>query len=315
MNFIDAHDFSVDLVLRVLGVAASTYYGWRARRANPSSRAREDAELLGLIDEIRGQSEFAGTYGSPRVWLELRKRGVKVGRKRVERIMRVNGRQGAYLPKGWKRGSTRQNPKHTAAPDLLDRDFSATAPNQKWVADLTRIPTLEGVLWLASVRDVFSNKVVGWDSSSRATTELVCSALDYAIFSRDVRDGQLIHHSDKGCQGGFNWSSQHLVITEVLGGSSTASSRSSDPPETSVAGSSEIPTSYRGGFLGADRQGPACRRSRGCCRRGAGGRGALVPQRWRHVTVRPEVPALGPLPGLRREGGDRTAQGTGQRCT
>ncbi|UGT90128.1 IS3 family transposase [Mycobacterium ostraviense] len=200
MNFIDAHDFSVDLVLRVLGVAASTYYGWRARRAQPSLRARRDAELLVLIDEIRGQSEFAATYGSPRVWLELRKRGVRVGRKRVERIMRANGRQGAFLPKGWKHGSTRQNPKHTAAPDLLDRDFSATAPNQKWVADLTRIPTLEGVLWLASVRDTFSNKVVGWDSSSRATTELVCCALDYAIFSRDVRDGQLIHHSDKGCQ-------------------------------------------------------------------------------------------------------------------
>ncbi|HUJ82954.1 MAG TPA: IS3 family transposase [Candidatus Acidoferrales bacterium] len=200
MNFVDAHDFSVDLVLRVLGIPASTYYGWRKARREPSRRAREDAELLGLIDEIRGEHEFAGTYGSPRVWLELRKRGVKVGRKRVERIMRQNGRKGAYLRRGWKHGSTRQNPKHTAAPDLLGRDFTATAPNQKWVADLTRILTVEGVLWLASVRDAFSNKVVGWDSGPRATTELVVSALDYAIWSRDVRDGQLIHHSDKGCQ-------------------------------------------------------------------------------------------------------------------
>ena len=97
-----------------------------------------------LIDEIRGEHEFAATYGSPRVWLELRRRGVQVGRKRVERIMRVNGRQGAYLRKGWKHGSTRQNPRHTAAPDLLGRDFTATAPNQKWVADLTRILTGEG---------------------------------------------------------------------------------------------------------------------------------------------------------------------------
>jgi putative transposase len=200
MNFIEAHDFSVDLVLRVLGIAASTYYGWRARRANPSRRCREDAGLLVLIDEIRGESEFAGTYGSPRVWLELRNRGVRVGRKRVERIMRANGRRGAFLPKGWKHGSTKQNPKHTAAPDLLDRDFTAVAPNQKWVADLTRIPTDEGVLWPASVRDAFSNQVVGWDSGVRATTELVCSALDYAIFSRDVRDGQLIHHSDRASQ-------------------------------------------------------------------------------------------------------------------
>ena len=72
MSFVDAHDFSVDLVLRVLGIAASTYYGWRARRANPGARARRDAELLGMIDAIRGEHEFAATYGSPRVWLELR---------------------------------------------------------------------------------------------------------------------------------------------------------------------------------------------------------------------------------------------------
>ncbi len=196
MNFVDAHDFSVGLVLRVLGIAASTYYGWRKARQQPSRRTREDAGLLTLIDEIRGSHEFAATYGSPRVWLELRRRGVWVSRKRVERIMRVNGRRGAYLRKGWKHGSTRQNPKHTAAPDLLDRDFTATAPNRKWVADLTRILTGEGVLWLASVRDAFSNKVVGWRSGPRADTDLVISALDYAIFSRDICDGQLVHHSD-----------------------------------------------------------------------------------------------------------------------
>jgi putative transposase len=113
---------------------------------------------------------------------------------------RVNGRRGAYLRTGGKHGSTRQNPKHTAAPDLLDRDFTATAPNRKWVADLTRILSGEGVLWLASVRDAFSDKVVGWRSGPRADTDLVISALDYAIFSRDIRDGQLFHHSDKGCQ-------------------------------------------------------------------------------------------------------------------
>ena len=200
MNFIDAHDFSVGLVLRVLRIPASTYYGWRKTREQPSQRAMEDAALLGLIDEIRGEHEFAATYGSPRGWLELRNRGVKVGRKRVARIMRATGRTGAFLRKGWKHASTRQNPKHTAAPDLLSRDFTAIAPNQKWVADLTRILTSEGILWLASVRDAFSNKVVGWDSGPRATTELVGCALDYAILSRDVRDGQLIHHSDKGCQ-------------------------------------------------------------------------------------------------------------------
>ena len=200
MNFVDAHDFSVGLVLRVLGIAASTYYGWRARRTNPSRRARQDDELLEKIDEIRGEHEFAASYGSPRVWLALRRRGVQVSRKRVERIMRDNGRQGASLRWRWKHGSSRQDPGHSPAPDLLSRDFTATAPNTKWVADLTRLLTDEGVLWLASVRDAFSNKVIGWDSGPRASTELVISALDYAIWSRDVRGGQLIHHSDKGCQ-------------------------------------------------------------------------------------------------------------------
>ena len=178
---IDAHDFPVGLVLRVLDIASSTYYDWRARATLPARRRREDAELLGLIDEVRASHEFAGTYGSPRVWLELRRRGVRVSRKRVERIMRENDRRGVYLRKGWKGGSTKQNPRHIAVPDLLDRDFTATAPNRKWVAVLTRIPTGEGVLWLASVRDAFSNKVVGWRTGPRADTDLVLSAFDYAL--------------------------------------------------------------------------------------------------------------------------------------
>jgi putative transposase len=200
MSFIDAHEFSVDLVLRVLGIPPSTYYDWRVRQASPSRRALEDARLLEMIVKIRCSHEFAATYGSPRVWLELRRQGVRVGRKRVERIMCEHGLQGAFLRKGWKGGSTKQNPRHTAAPDLVDRDFTATEPNRLWVADLTRIMTGEGVLWLASIRDAFSNKVVGWDTAARADTELVLSALSYALRSRSVQDGQLIHHSDKGCQ-------------------------------------------------------------------------------------------------------------------
>lgn len=116
MSFVDAHDFPVGLVLRVLHIASSTYYEWRARAAEPALRRREDARLLALIDEIRGEHEFAGTYGSPRVWLELPRRGLRVGRKRVERIMREGERRGAYLRKGWKGGSTKQNPRHTAGP-------------------------------------------------------------------------------------------------------------------------------------------------------------------------------------------------------
>ena len=120
MSFVDAHDFSVDLVLRVLGIPASTYYDWRARRTAPSLRRREDEELLRLIDAIRGEHEFAATYGSPRVWLELRRRGVRVGRKRVERIMRVHGRQSRWW--AWAR--------RTAARSRRVRRFRIADPPQ-----------------------------------------------------------------------------------------------------------------------------------------------------------------------------------------
>ena len=126
MSFVDANDFSVDLVLRVLGIAASTYYGWRARRTNPRPACPCRAELLGMIDPIRGEREFAAKYGSPRVWLELRRRGVRVSLIASREIMRVNGRGGAYLRKGLEGRLHPANPRHTAAPDLLGRDFTAT---------------------------------------------------------------------------------------------------------------------------------------------------------------------------------------------
>jgi putative transposase len=200
MSFIDTHDFPAGLVLRVLGIPESSYYDWRARRVTPSRRELDDAALLEQIIKVRSVNEFAATYGSPRVWLELRRQGVRVGRKRVERIMREHGLAGAHLRRGWRHGSTRQNPAHTAAPDLVDRDFRAPAPNRLWVADLTRLVTGEGVLWLASVRDAFANRIVGWATDPRAMTALVLTALNHALRSRDVRAGQLIHHSDKGAQ-------------------------------------------------------------------------------------------------------------------
>jgi putative transposase len=113
--------------------------------------------------------------------------------------MREHGLQGAHLRRGWK-GGTRQHPERRGAPDLLERDFRAEAPNRTWVADLTRLVTGEGVLWLASVRDAFANHVVGWATDPRATTALVLRALDHALASRQVHTGQLIFHSDKGAQ-------------------------------------------------------------------------------------------------------------------
>ncbi|CCH32976.1 IS3 family transposase [Actinosynnema sp. NPDC047251] len=188
--------FGVEPVLRVLGIASSTYHGWVRRQAEPPRRRRDDETITAEIVDIRTAS--GGTYGSPRVHQVLRRRAVRVSRKRVERLMRQAGLQGAFLRKKWRTSSTRQDPRATPAPDRVNRDFTAPAPNRLWVADATRIPTGEGTFRLAAVRDAFSNRIVGWKTGDRCDTDLVLGALEYAIWSRDVRDGQLVHHSDRG---------------------------------------------------------------------------------------------------------------------
>nr|WP_172457455.1 IS3 family transposase [Pseudonocardia sp. N23] len=118
--------FGIAPILTVLGVAASTYYGWLAQQRDPSQRRRADTELLDQIREIHDRS--GATYGAPRVHATLRRRGRHVSRKRVERLMREHGLQGAFLRKRWRAASTRQDPRHTPAPDLVNRDFTASAP-------------------------------------------------------------------------------------------------------------------------------------------------------------------------------------------
>jgi putative transposase len=205
--------FGVEPILRVLDVPVSTFYGWLAQQRDPSKRRRQDAWLLHKIRAVHTRS--GGTYGAPRVHARLRRDGVRTSRKRVERLMRAHGLQGAFQRKRW-RCSTKQDPKATPAPDLVDRNFTADAPNRLWVADISRIPTGEGPLWLASVRDAFSRRIVGWKASDRADTELVLGALEYAVWGRGL-DGapaqrRLIHHSDRGAQPGFKGSSQHRLV-------------------------------------------------------------------------------------------------------
>ncbi len=188
--------FGVEPILRVLETPVSTFYGWLARR-RPSPRDIEETWLGEQIERIHADS--GGTYGAPRIHAQLRRDGIRVSRKRVERRMREAGLQGAYMRKH-KRGSTRRDPTATPAPDLVNRDFTAAAPNRLWVADISRIPTGEGPLWLASVRDAFSRRVVGWKASDRADTELVLGALEYALWSRKVERERLVFHSDHGAQ-------------------------------------------------------------------------------------------------------------------
>jgi putative transposase len=218
MTFVDEHRdlFGVEPILRVCGIPTSTFYGWVAQQRDPSKRRRDDQALT---RRIRGIHDRSGqTYGAPRVHAQLRRDGVRVSRKRVARLMRAHGLQGAFLRKRW-RCSTRQDPKATPAPDLVNRDFTAPAPNRLWVADISRIPTGEGPLWLASVRDAFSRRIVGWKASDRADVELVLGALEYAVWGRDL-DGdpaqrRLIHHSDRGAQYTAIRFTQRLVDAEI----------------------------------------------------------------------------------------------------
>ena len=167
----------------------------------PSVRAVADAVVAERIEAIWQRSRRS--YGAPRIHAMLAREGIRVGRKRVERLMRGLGIQGAHLHRHWK--TTRPDRRVTAAPDLVERQFQAAAPNTLWVADLTYIKTLQGILYLAVVLDVFSRKVVGWQMADTMTTDLVLTAFEMGLWRREVVRDRLIHHSDTGSQGGFNW--------------------------------------------------------------------------------------------------------------
>ncbi|MFF5011615.1 IS3 family transposase [Streptomyces phaeochromogenes] len=193
---VDEHPhLGVECVLRELHVASSTYYRWRQREKEPCEHQRRDAELTEQIKKIHAGS--GGIYGSPRVHAALRREGTRIGRKRVERLMREADIAGVS-PR--RKGFTRRDPKAALAPDLVNRDFTAPAPNRLWVTDLTMITTGEGPLWLSAIRDAFSRRVVAWETSARADADLVLSSLEYALASREVEPGKLIHHADHGCQ-------------------------------------------------------------------------------------------------------------------
>ncbi|WP_205353560.1 IS3 family transposase [Embleya scabrispora] len=186
-----------ELVLRELDIPASTYYRWRRAAEVPCERRRFDGELIARITTVHAESDH--TYGSPRVHATLAREGVRVGRKRVERLMREAGLQG-ISPNRRPKGFTRRDPNAGLAPDLVQRDFTAETPNRLWVTDLTMIPTGEGPRWLAAIRDAFSRRVVARETSARADADLVLTVLEYALRGRDVPPDTLVHHADHGCQ-------------------------------------------------------------------------------------------------------------------
>ena len=186
--------FGVEPICSVLGVPVSTHYARRSRK--PSRRELRDRELLGEIEAAR--SGYRRVYGARKTWLELRRRGIEVGRDQVARVMRSHGIAGKL--RGRRPRTT--IPDETAlerARDLLQRDFAAAAPNEKWVCDITYLRTWAGFCHLAFVLDCYSRMIVGWQLAAHMRTELVLDALEMANGLRRPNAG-LIAHSDRGSQ-------------------------------------------------------------------------------------------------------------------
>jgi transposase InsO family protein len=186
--------YPVAILCRTLGVSRCSFYAWLER--GPSAREQTDQQLLGQISKIHRTSR--GTYGAPRVHAELRDDyGVRVGRKRVARLMRAHGLVGCHRRR--RRGLTRPDPAATPAPDLVGRLFDPGAPDRTWFADISYIPTEQGWLYLAAVLDGCSRRVVGWAMADHLRAELALDALQMALERRQPPRG-LICHSDRGSQ-------------------------------------------------------------------------------------------------------------------
>jgi putative transposase len=197
--FIDAYRnrFGVEPICRTLQFAPSTY--WSARRRPPSARFVRDEVLK--VDISRVHVENFGVYGADTVWAQLNREGIGVARCTVERLMRDLGLRGVV--RGRPRRTTITDDAAERPRDLVDRDFTATAPNRLWVADLTYVRTWSGFVYVAFVTDVYSRRIVGWQASRSLKTDLALHALEHAVWERS-RHGRsfdgLVHHSDRGVQ-------------------------------------------------------------------------------------------------------------------
>ena len=247
---VDAHkgEFGVEPICRTLGVAPSTYYAVKARERDPSERALSDERMLVEIRRVHEASK--GLYGARKVWWQLEREGIKVARCTVERLMAKHGLKGAIRGKRWR--TTIGDGQAQRAPDLVDRDFTASAPNRLWVADFTYVSTWSGVCYVAFVIDAFSRRIVGWKADTTMQTSLVLDTLEMALWARDhaglpVGEG-IIHHSDAGSQGEFNWSSQHLDRGGVYGQASWVDEGDDGQGADEVAGEAVV-ASRRGAVV------------------------------------------------------------------
>src|SRR5690606_36366547 len=234
-----------------------------------------------LINALRDAHDHDPAFGYRLLAGEITADGHVVSERRVWRLCSREDIVSVISKRG--RGKGRR-PGPAVHDDKVQRVFVANGPNEIWLTDITEHWTREGKLYLSAVKDMFGNKIVGYATGPRMTARLAVAALEDAVARRGNVNGCIVH-SDRGSQGVINRSSQHLD-REVVDGSTTAGGRQGGSSEAPFAGASEVSEAGRGGVLGRDREGSACRRSCGGCRRGARGRGALVPARWRHGAIR-----------------------------
>lgn len=298
-QFVDDHRgaFGVKRLCRMLNLSRSGFCRWLAGTDARAGRARADAELAERIAEIHRESD--GTYGVPRVTAELHDTGVRVNHKRVARVMRAWGIVGFHLRK--KVRTTLPEPSATPVPDLLRRDFTAQAPNTKYVGDITYLPVGGGqFLYLATVLDLCSKRLAGWSIADHMRTSLVTDALKAAAAARGA-DGLsgAIFHSGNGAQGGFNRSLQHLVLGGVDGQASRVDGGVDRAVTDEVPGCAGASAGSGTSVLAGDREGAARRGGGSCGRRIPGSGLQVVPARWRHATDG-SCPAVRPVPVLSR---------------
>jgi transposase InsO family protein len=200
VTFIDVHrdQYGVESICSVLPIAPSTFYEHEARRRDPSllpARAKRDADLLTEINRVWHEQQEV--YGVRKVWKQMKREGIDVARCTVARLMSDLGLRGVVNGKTIR--TTIPDISAPRPPDLVDRDFTATRPNELWLADFTYVATWRGFVYVAFVIDVFSRMIVGWRASNSPRTDLVLDALEQALFSRSDTQG-VVHHSDRGSQ-------------------------------------------------------------------------------------------------------------------
>ncbi len=209
-NFIQqmSDRYPIKMICQTLDTSRSGYYDWRKRKQSLREEANE--ALFKQIYQVHHKSRE--TYGSPRVHAELEQQGYLCSRNRIARLMRLNGLVGRR--KYNKVTTTNSKHSYPIVPNLLNRQFYAEQPNQKWVSDITYIPTREGWLYLAGIMDLFSRRIIGWDMGAQINSDLVERALRMALYQRQPSKG-LLHHSDRGSQYASNQIRKILASNQI----------------------------------------------------------------------------------------------------